>query len=126
MALHAVAQDQSNAARVLSKAVLRAASLLGVTHKELASIVGVSPAYISKMKAGDAALAIGTKQAELAAIFLRVFRSLDAIVGGDTDTARAWLRHPNAALGQVPATYITSVTGLIDTAAYLDQRRAII
>jgi len=112
--------------QVLSKAALRAAAILGLTHKELAEIVGVSPAFISKIKAGAATLAIGSKQAELAAIFVRVFRALDAIVGGDEETARAWLRNPNAALGQVPADYIMSIGGLLDTASYLDQRRAIV
>lgn len=113
-------------AQVLSKAALRAASILGLTHKELAAIVGVSPAFISKIKAGGAVLAIGSKQAELAAIFVRAFRALDAIVGGDENTARAWLRNPNDALGQVPADYMMSIGGLLDTVSYLDQRRAIV
>ena len=35
------------------------------------------------------------KSFELALLFIRLFRSLDAIVGGDEAVARAWLRNEN-------------------------------
>lgn len=111
-------------ATVLTKAVLRAAILMKITNKELAQIIGVSPSFVSNLKAGTALLAMDSKPAELAAHFIRAFRSLDAIVGGDEGTAAAWMRHANTALGAAPIDYMKSVYGLIDTVSYLDQRRA--
>ncbi len=126
MSAQAALLERVDEAVVLTKAALRAADALGMAQKELAQIIGVSPAYITKLKAGNASLALGSKQAELAVILIRIYRSLDAIVGGDAATARAWLRNENTALGAVPMAHMASVTGLIDTAGYLDQRRALV
>lgn len=56
---------------------------------------------------------------------LRLFRSLDAIVGGDIAVARAWLRNPNLGLGATPIALIETVMGLVNVVAYLDHRRAV-
>ena len=66
----------------------------------------------------------GSKPFELAVLFLRLFRSLDAIVGGDTAVAQAWLQNDNTALKATPVTLIESVAGLVSVVAYLDDRRA--
>ena len=115
---------QADASEVLTAATLRAADNLHVSNRELAEIIGVSPSFVSKLKAGNAVLQIRGKPAELAAHFLRAYRSLDAIVGGDDKTSAQWLRNHNTALGHVPIAYIKTVQGLIDTVQYLDQRRA--
>lgn len=109
---------------ILSKAALRAAAALGISNKEFAAIVGVSPAYVTKLKAGTASFALGSKPAELATHFIRSYRSLDAIVGGEGDTARIWMRMHNTALGDVPVHLMKTIAGLLDVEAYLDQRRA--
>lgn len=111
---------------VLTKAVLRAADLLGLTAKALASVIGVSEATVSRMRTGRFALERGTKPFELAAMFVRLFRSLDAIVGGDQAVAQAWLKNINVALGRPPVEAIQSVSGLADAIAYLDARRALV
>jgi hypothetical protein len=111
---------------VLSKAALRAADHLAVSARLLAQIIGVSEPSISRMKKGEFALEDGSKAYELAAVFVRVFRSLDAISGGDKATARAWLLGENLALGGRPLDRITTVTGLTDVATYLDARRAVV
>ena len=111
---------------VLTKAVLRAADKLGVNQAALASILGVSEAQVSRMRKGDAALQPDTKPFELGVLFVRLFRSLDAIVGGDEAVARAWLANPNLALDAKPAEKIRSVPGLMDVIAYLDARKALI
>ena len=111
---------------VITKATLRAADLLGITAKALSSIIGVSEATVSRMRKQDFALEAGTKPFELAVLFVRLFRSLDAIAGGDEPVARAWLRNENMALGDVPLEKIVTITGLVDVIAYLDARRALI
>ena len=113
-----------DAGRVVTKAVLRAAEQLGVTAKALSSVIGVSEASLSRMKTDDFSLAPGTKPFELAVLFVRLFRSLDAIVGGDPQVARAWLVNSNAALDGRPVDRIRTIAGLLDVIAYLDARRA--
>lgn len=81
-------------ATVLTKAALRAAGRLGVTGRQLAEIIGVSEATISRLRRNEAVLEDGTKPFQMAVIFVRVFRSLDAITGGDEGVARAWLTKP--------------------------------
>jgi hypothetical protein len=109
---------------VLTKAAIRAADALDVTAKMLAAVIGVSEATVSRMRRGEFALEKGSKPFELAVLFIRLFRSLDAIVGGDEAVARAWLRNANTALGGVPAEKIRTIPGLVDVIAYLDARRA--
>ena len=57
---------------------------------------------------------------------MRLFRSLDAITGGDETVARAWLRNRNDALGGVPVSLIETVPGLVNVVGYLDARRALV
>lgn len=111
---------------VVAKATLRAADHLGVSARTLGSIIGLSEPTISRMKRGTFSLDRGTKPFELALLFVRLFRSLDAIVGGDETLARAWLRHENSALGGKPIESIQTVSGLTHVIAYLDTRRAVV
>ena len=78
------------------------------------------------MKKGDYALQADTKPFELGVLFVRLFRSLDAIVGGDETAARAWLANPNLALGAKPAEKMRAVAGLMDVIAYLDARKSVV
>lgn len=109
---------------VVTKAALAAAARLDVPQKALSRIIGVSEASVSRMRAGTYELTPGDKSFELAILFVRLFRALDATVGGDEAVARAWLRQPNIALGQKPLALIESVTGLVNVVAYLDAQRA--
>lgn len=109
---------------VLTKAALAAADRLGLTARALSRIIGVSEPTVSRMKRGDLGLEEGTKPYELAALLVRVFRSLDAVTGGDERVARAWVQAENLALGGVPLAKMVSVQGLCDVVSYLDARRA--
>jgi hypothetical protein len=123
--VHAARRRLSETA-VVTKATLRAAERLEVPARILASMLGLSEATVSRMKRGAFALEDGTKPFELAVLFVRLFRSLDAIVGGDETVARAWLVNANAALDGRPIEKIQTVASLIDAIAYLDARRAIL
>lgn len=123
-------QDQQhylNAPRkgvVVTTAVLRAAEALGLTAKATAAILGVSEATVSRMKSGQVVLEDGSKAYELAVLLIRLFRSLDAVVGGDLQVAQQWLRCPNLALNTTPLESLSTITGLMNVVAYLDSRRA--
>jgi transcriptional regulator with XRE-family HTH domain len=120
---HQIARNPK-AGAVLTTAALRAADRLGLSGRQLAEIVGVSEATVSRWKRGESLLEPGSKPFELAALLVRAFRSLDAITGGDEAVARRWLAAPNTALGARPVERMAQVQGLVDVAAYLDARRA--
>jgi uncharacterized protein (DUF2384 family) len=110
----------------MAKATLRAAAYLDLKDKHLARIIGVSPATISRMRKGDYPLETGQKPFELAVLFVRLYRSLDAIIGGDDLIARAWIKNPNTVLGGAPVDLMQSVSGLTNVIQYLDARRALV
>lgn len=109
---------------VVSKALLRASELLGLTAKELSTIVGLSEPSISRLKRNQEGGPLTGKSYELALLFIRLYRSLDAIVGGDDAVARQWLRTDNTMLGGKPLNRIKTIDGLAHVLAYLDARRA--
>ena len=118
----AIAKNRPQADRVVAQAVLRAAANLSISQKDLAKVLGVSAASVSRL-AGDRTIDPASKEGELALLFLRMYRSLDAIVGGSDDAAVRWLRADNRHLGGVPAQLILTVTGLAHVAEYLDALR---
>lgn len=113
-------------AAVLTKATLRAATQLGLTNKTLATVIGVSEATVSRMRGGEYTLQRGQKPFELAVLFVRLYRSLDAIVGGDDTVAGSWLKNRNTALRGEPLTLIQTVPGLMNVIQYVDARRAVV
>ncbi|MCK6530464.1 DUF2384 domain-containing protein [Myxococcota bacterium] len=115
--------DRPRADVVVTKALRNASARLGLSQRELAEVVGVSPATMSRVVAGERTIPSDTKEEELALLFLRVFRSLDALVGGDEAQARAWLRAENRHLGGVPLEWMRQVQGLVRVAEYLDALR---
>lgn len=108
---------------VLTKAVIKAARLLDVSQVKLAEILGVSDSTVSRMFADKYCLEPGrSKEWELAALFVRMFRSLDSIVGSD-EQAKAWLNSENRAFGERPMDLITRAEGLVRVIHYLDAAR---
>lgn len=113
------------ASAVLTKAALRSAGLLGLSHSVLARAVGLSEASISRMSSGARALEVGSKPAELAALVIRVYRSLDALVGNSEEHRRLWMTSYNRALNAIPKEAIQSAEGLVRVVTYLDGARAL-
>jgi len=111
---------------VVTKAALRAAGRLGLSNRVLSRVLGLSEASVSRMGTGSFVLSTGDKPFELALMFVRLFRSLDAIVGGDDEAARGWMESQNTALGGVPKEMIQTLPGLVNVVGYLDARRALV
>lgn len=118
------ARDAASEGAVLATATQRAAALLGLNGAALARILGVSEATVSRIGRGERGLPPESKEGELALLLVRLYRSLDALVGNDEARRLAWMRSPNDALGGVPATLILSAQGLVAAVAYLDAMRA--
>lgn len=118
------ASDTASEGAVLSKAVVRAATFLDLPNAVVARTLGLSEATISRLNRGVYIVSPDTKPFEFAQLFVRLFRSLDAIMGSDDAASRSWLRTTNVVLGGKPIDLIQSATGLLTVLQYVDTRRA--
>ena len=116
--------DRASSAAVVGKAAIRAARFLGLSNVALAGVLGLSEATTSRLAAGAYTLDPGSKPYELALLLVRLFRDLDAVVGGEERVMRAWMHAHNLALAGVPAERIRTVTGLVEAVDYADSARA--
>lgn len=110
--------------KVLAKATARAAALLGLTGATLSRVIGSSEPTVSRILRGERPLNPQSKEGELATLLVRVFQSLDALVGNDDRQRAAWMTSHNQALGGVPRDLIQTVEGLVAALGYLDGMRA--
>jgi antitoxin Xre/MbcA/ParS-like protein len=113
-------------AAVITKATMRAAERLAIRSNVLCKILGLSEATMSRMRKGEYHLEPGDKAFELAVLFVRFYRSLDAIVGGNDAVAAQWIKNENSGLDGVPLVLIQTVAGLTNVIDYLDARRAVV
>ena len=107
---------------VLTRALLRAGQRLALQQKQLAPILGVSPASLSRLSQGRC-IRSDSKEGELAILFVRLFRSLDALVGGNETAGQQWFYAHNRHLDGVPAELVRTVQGLVRAVEYLDAMR---
>jgi DNA-binding XRE family transcriptional regulator len=110
---------------VLGKAVTRAADRLGISRALLAKVIGVSPSTVTRIYDGKYRLGRDRKEWEFALLFIRLFRSLDSIVG-DEATAQKWLRSQNQGLNGRPIEMIAETEGLVRVVHYLDASRGLV
>jgi len=109
---------------VLAKATTQAGKLLGLTGAALARTIGVSEPTVSRLVHGEKRLNPASKEGELALLLVRVYRSLDALVGTDDRKRLAWMHSHNKALGGQPQQLIQKAEGLVSVLNYLDGMRA--
>lgn len=108
---------------VLGKALARAAQALGLSQLDLSRILGSSAASISRTFAGARGIDPTSAEGRHALLFVRIFRSLDTLLGADAGKAQLWLRAKNSHLGRAPFALLTSTEGLVRVAEYLDAMR---
>ena len=114
-----------NRSRVLTQAVSEVAHSLEINSSELNRVIGVSQPTASRLLNGKYLINEGGKEWELSALFVRMYRSLFSMVGGDDELARVWLKTPNRAfVGQTPVEAIKRIDGLVRACEYLDAHRA--
>jgi uncharacterized protein (DUF2384 family) len=107
-------------AHLVAAACLKAASELGLSKEELGAIVGRHRTSMER-----SGLPPASKEGQLGLLFLRVVRSLDALMGSNPELMKHWMEQPNHHLGeQTPRQLLVSVVGLARVAAYLDAMRA--
>jgi uncharacterized protein (DUF2384 family) len=109
---------------LVANAVQRIAEFWNLTNEGLGQILGLSGSTVSRLRSGSWQFQPGTKSFELAQYLLRLFRSLDALLGSDDEAARSWLEADNRELGGRPIELIRTIRGLSDVADYVDDYRA--
>lgn len=121
------ADDEPDRGVVVLGAALRAAELLGLSQAGLARVLGMDPSTLSRRLSGGRGLDEHSREYESALLWIRLFRGLHAVVGGQDATARAWLASPNLAFaGQRPRELIDGIEGLVRVVQYLDAHRAML
>ncbi|HIJ94886.1 MAG TPA: DUF2384 domain-containing protein [Desulfuromonadales bacterium] len=121
------AQKTQNKQLVLTKAVVNTANYLDLPKNKLAHILGVSSSTVTRLYVNSYQLTPDKKEWDFAVLLVRLFRSLDSIVGGAADDAKKWLASENKAFaGKKPSDLIESTEGLVRVVNYLDACRAVI
>ena len=109
---------------VLSKAVANVARLWGLSNDRLGRVIGISAPTASRLRSGSWHLERGTKPFELGQYLIRLFRSLDSLMGSDDKAAISWLKTRNTDLDGRPIDLILTIRGLTEVANYVDDFRA--
>jgi Protein of unknown function (DUF2384) len=118
--------DRENASDdvILSTAIARIADFWGLSNAKLGVILGLSAATISRLRSGQTALDPMSKSFEAGQYLLRLFRSLDAMMGSDDAATRSWLHATNIDLQARPVDLIDRFKGLMTVCDYVDAHRA--
>ena len=118
------AEVEEGDGKVLTTAIARIAEFWGLTNAKLGAVLGLSQATVSRLRSGRSELDPASKSFEAGQFLLRLFRSLDALLGSDDQAARSWLATRNLDLGARPIDLIDSFKGLIAVCDYVDAHRA--
>lgn len=111
--------DEAGEATVLTSALLKAGSILGLNRPSLAKCIGVTEAVLMRYECGDEVLQSGSKQWELAALLVATCLSASALVGDEPVLIRSWASSYNRALDSSPNEAILKAEGLAAVFLYL-------
>ena len=118
---NAVAQPTD--AALVTHAFIEAGRELGMTLGQLAKVIGVSESAMKNYSRGSADIS-SPKDQELSLGFIRVYRALFAVLGGNREQMQHWMHTPNRHLNQqTPAALVTTYQGLAELNVYLDAMR---
>lgn len=115
--MHAVVKQASDPKAVLSKGLLNAGRLLGLSQAEIGAIVGKDRTSIAR------GLDPASKSRELALLLIRGYRSLHVLLGGEPKDIHHWMHTDNRDTGGMPAEQVRTVQGLARVVEYLDAMR---
>lgn len=103
---------------VLTEALANAGKHLGMSQAELGEIIGKDRTVISRGR-----ITADSKAGELALLFIRCYRALYVLVGGNSQQMRHWMQTDNLHTGGIPAEQVKTVQGLTTVLEYLDAMR---
>ena len=109
---------QPEKSAVLGRSLLAAAEELGISKSEIGSIIGRNRTTIDRNGIDP-----DSKAGELALVFIRIYRSLYALMGGDRANMRHFLLTKNLGTHGVPGEQLHHIQGMLTVCAYLDAMR---
>lgn len=118
------AASLKNRSKVLRKAVIHAAGVLGIEQARLAQVLGVSTSTISRLSRSTYSLKKTQKSWELAVLLVRLHHGLESIMAGDKIAMRSWMWNSNTALHCTPVEHIVTVSGLMNVLQYVESCQA--
>jgi DNA-binding XRE family transcriptional regulator len=104
---------------IVMKAYTNAYKALNISDSQAAKLIGVGRSTLLRKSAFEK----DSKQNELQILFIRLYRSLFALFGGDLTSMKHWFEHNNKHVRGVPKDLCFTVTGLVNINAYLDALR---
>ena len=108
---------------VLTKAVNNLVKFYSLTGKDISKIIGISESGASRLGQGNKLISPHTKEGEMALLLLRIYRSLNAMVGNNHEKAKFWLNSQNKNFRNKPLEEMKTIPGLIAVLNYLDAMR---
>jgi len=108
----------SDKAGILAEAFGNAGRHMGMSQSDLGKIIGKDRTAISRGRVDP-----NSKAGELALLFIRCYRALYALTGGNQKQMSHWMHTENHHTGSIPAEQVKSVQGLITVLEYLDAIR---
>ena len=108
---------------VLTKALCNATHFYSLTGKDLSKIIGISESSATRLSQGIKFISPHTKEGEMALLLLRIYRSLNAMVGNNHEKAKLWLNSQNNYFRNKPIEEMKTVSGLVGVLNYLDAMR---
>lgn len=104
---------------IVMKAYINAYKTMGMSDDNAAKLIGVGRSTLLRKLSFETE----SKQSELQILFIRFYRSLFALFGGDLTSMKHWFEHKNKHIRGVPRELCFTVTGLVNINAYLDALR---
>lgn len=102
---------------ILGQAAVRAATFLGLTTGDLGQVIGRHRTTIGK------GLDPESNEGQLAMMFIRCYRNLFALMDGNAEQMKHWMRTENSGVGGIPGDEIRSIRGMSRVLDYLDAMR---
>ncbi|AZM37897.1 MULTISPECIES: DUF2384 domain-containing protein [Acinetobacter] len=98
-------------ATVLAEAVLKTADLLGLSNTQLATVMGLDIMSMNQIEF-SAVLEPASAQGEAGLLLIRLYQSLSALTGGDSEWIDYFMNAFNTATDGVPTQQIQIIKGL--------------
>jgi hypothetical protein len=107
---------------VLGVALKNAINFYGLKKKDVQEILGISKRQLQLLQ--DNGVEPESKTGELVLCFIRIIRSISALVGKENEKAYHWLMTKNKAFrGFSPVERMKSIEGLMEVMRYCDAHR---
>lgn len=117
------ANKQPRKELVLTKAICNLAKFYALTGRDLKQLIGISESSFTRLNQGIKFISPLSKEGEMALLLLRIYRSLNSMLGNNHEKAKAWLNSHNQYFQKKPIEEMKTVSGLVAVVNYLDAMR---